>query len=75
MSRKMILVPGLVLLLAAGLLGCGSAPEKDPGDGHGGEAQLAKGPHGGRLHVDGDFAAEVTIFERGVPPQFRVYCF
>lgn len=32
-----------------------------------------KGPHNGRLLRAGDFAAEVTIFERGVPPQFRVY--
>lgn len=33
----------------------------------------AKGPHGGRLLNDGKFAAEVTIFERGVPPEFRVF--
>jgi cobalt-zinc-cadmium efflux system membrane fusion protein len=35
--------------------------------------EVAKGPHGGRLLVDGDFSVEVTIFERGVPPMFRVY--
>ena len=32
-----------------------------------------KGPHQGRLLSDGKFAAEVTIYERGVPPKFRVY--
>lgn len=32
-----------------------------------------KGPHGGRLLGDKTFQAEVTIYERGVPPQFRVY--
>ena len=32
-----------------------------------------KGSHGGRLLSDGDFQVEVTIYERGVPPQFRVY--
>ncbi len=38
-------------------------------------ADPVKGPHGGRLLVDGDLAVEVTIFERGVPPTFRVYAF
>ena len=32
-----------------------------------------KGPHGGRLLTSGSFALEVTIFEQGVPPEFRVY--
>jgi len=31
------------------------------------------GPHRGRVLSDGDFQVEVTIYERGVPPQFRVY--
>ena len=35
----------------------------------------AKGPHGGRWLSEGDFQVEVTIYERGVPPQFRVYPF
>lgn len=42
--------------------------------GHG-EAQTVKGRHGGRLLAQGDFALEVTIFEQGVPPEFRVYPF
>lgn len=33
------------------------------------------GPHGGRWLEQGDFALEITIFERGVPPEFRVYAF
>ena len=37
------------------------------------EAEPAKGPHGGRLLEDGKFALEVTIFETGVDPQYRVY--
>ncbi len=37
------------------------------------EAESAKGPHGGRLLEDGKFALEVTIFETGVDPQYRVY--
>lgn len=40
-----------------------------------GETEIEKGTHGGRLLSDGAFQAEVTIYERGVPPQFRVYFF
>ena len=32
-----------------------------------------KGPHGGRLFAAGDYALELTIFETGVQPQFRIY--
>lgn len=39
------------------------------------EEGAATGPHGGRLLTDGAFQAEVTIFERGVPPQLRLYFF
>lgn len=34
-----------------------------------------RGPHRGRMLRDGDFALEVTIFETGVPPQFRLYAY
>lgn len=34
-----------------------------------------KGPSGGRLLTEGAFQLEVTIYERGVPPEFRVYAF
>ena len=33
----------------------------------------ARGPHGGRLFSEGGLNLEVTIYERNVPPQFRVY--
>jgi len=39
------------------------------------EDDHAKGSHGGRLLLEGDFQVEITIYERGVPPQFRVYVF
>ncbi len=46
-------------------------------DGHGAraEAEHERGPHGGRLLRDGDFALEVTIHESGVPPEFRLYAY
>lgn len=34
-----------------------------------------RGPHGGRLLEVDDFAIEITIFEQGIPPEFRVYAY
>jgi cobalt-zinc-cadmium efflux system membrane fusion protein len=36
---------------------------------------LQKGPHGGRLLRKDNFAIEITIFETGVPPEFRLYVY
>ena len=50
----------------------------DHGHGHGAEAtheEPIKGPHGGRLLVEGDFSLEVSIFEKNAPPQYRLYPF
>ena len=48
-------------------------------DEHGGDHKdrtvSTKGPHGGRMLTDGDFSVEITIFEKGVPPELRVYAF
>lgn len=56
----------------------GSLAVAGGGHGHGAddaEPEPARGPHGGRLLLDGDFALEITIFEHGVPPEYRVYAF
>ena len=37
------------------------------------EVEPEKGPHRGRMLRDGDFAIELSIFETGVPPEFRVW--
>ena len=39
------------------------------------ENQPGVGPRGGKLFTDSDFSVELTIFEKGVPPQFRVYLY
>lgn len=39
------------------------------------EAEYQRGPQRGRLLEDGAFAVEVTIFETGVEPQFRIYAY
>lgn len=38
-------------------------------------AEYERGPHRGRMLRDGDFALEMTIFEDGVPPEYRVYAY
>jgi len=37
------------------------------------DAEFERGPHQGRMLRDGPFAIELQIFEKGVPPQYRVY--
>lgn len=37
------------------------------------EAEEERGPNGGRMLRDGDFAIELAIFETGVPPEFRAW--
>ena len=37
--------------------------------------QPDKGPKGGKLFTKNGFGVEVTIFEKGVPPQLRIYLY
>ena len=37
------------------------------------EYEVLAGPKGGKLFVKNGFGLELTIFETGVPPQFRIY--
>lgn len=71
MKKTIITRLAVALFIIAPLAACGSSSE--PAEEHGDEGEPAKGPHNGRLLKDGDFAVEMTIFEDGVPPQFRVY--
>ncbi|MFT7307044.1 MAG: cobalt-zinc-cadmium efflux system membrane fusion protein [Candidatus Azotimanducaceae bacterium] len=67
-----ILVAALLVVLA----GCDGATSDANGQTTSAEpieVGPAKGPHGGRLLIDGDFALELAIFETGVPPEFRVW--
>jgi cobalt-zinc-cadmium efflux system membrane fusion protein len=68
---------GLAALLV-GINGCGGVGSGNESTGQGShgetaEAEPAKGPHNGRLLVDGDFVLELAIFETGLPPEFRVW--
>jgi cobalt-zinc-cadmium efflux system membrane fusion protein len=82
MTKKQAIVLGVVLIVGPAVLWLVSGGGNTRGGAEGargehGEAkeEAAKGPHGGRLLRDADFAVEVTIYERGVPPEFRVYAF
>ena len=67
----------LIALTGAFLLstGCEAPSSTDSGDGHtaAAEEDYERGPNNGRMLRDGDLALEITIFETGVPPEFRVY--
>jgi cobalt-zinc-cadmium efflux system membrane fusion protein len=62
----------VVIFLTIFAASCGSegsvAPEMVAAD-----ADFERGPHNGRMLREGDFALEITVFETGVPPEFRVY--
>lgn len=47
----------------------------DHGDHPEHEEEPARGPHGGRLLERDEFSLEITIFEAGTPPEFRVYAY
>lgn len=65
----------LLLLSVLVISACSENPGESAqhGDEHGIARAVEEGPNGGRLLRNGDFALEVTIFERGVPPEFRLY--
>jgi membrane fusion protein, heavy metal efflux system len=65
-----------VLILSLPLAACsrenstaGAEKEEAP------PADYERGPHNGRMLRGGNFALEVTIFEDGVPPEFRMYVY
>jgi len=65
-------------LVVLAMLAAGCGDQQGQGGGSYGRAayktqDFERGPHNGRLLHDGDFALEVTIFETGVLPEFRIY--
>lgn len=67
----------LAVLLAAPLLACGQA-DTETGSAEAEEAAAGdyeRGLHNGRMLRDGDFAIEVTVFEDGVPPEYRLFAY
>ncbi len=71
-SRRIIAAS--LLALALGVSACGQgATEKAEGAEGAAAADYERGPHNGRLLRDGDFSLEITIFEEGPEPLYRLY--
>ena len=83
MANKKQLIPIIAVIAIGVLLGgliltshktapsnaAGENPQSQTG------AESAIGPKGGKLLTKDGFGVEVTIFEKGVPPQFRLYLY
>lgn len=75
---RAVLAIGLITALLAVWMLTREPPNPSTDRGH--EASetredYARGPRGGRLLEDGEFGLELTIFERGVPPELRAYAY
>lgn len=68
--NKLMMIFTLLLLAA-----CGAGDEHGDHDTHEHDtaAEIAKGPHGGRLLEDGDISVELAIFETSTPPEYRAW--
>jgi len=73
MARHLLIAAGFAALLLVSACGSGGSPAE--GEHSEAAADYERGPHRGRMLRDGDFAVEVTIFEDGVPPEYRVYAY
>ncbi|TAM99299.1 MAG: HlyD family efflux transporter periplasmic adaptor subunit [Rhodanobacteraceae bacterium] len=64
----------LLILTFLTLGACSDRAAQEPAEGaHAAADAFERGPHNGRLLRDGPFALEVTVYETGVPPEFRLY--
>lgn len=84
LNRQTILITFMLMLGAIGAwLILGTSAPSPAGDEHGqaedghkaAAAGPAKGPHGGKLFTEDGYGLEVSIFEQGVEPQFRVFTY
>jgi membrane fusion protein, heavy metal efflux system len=78
MQKRSLTVTAIVLILGVVLVALVArrSPPETAGEGAAKEAgplAYPRGPHGARLLSEGDLRLEITIYETGVPPQFRVY--
>lgn len=74
MMRNHTLV--LCAVLSLPLVACGqSGSSPEPEAAEAGAADYERGPHNGRMLRDGDFALEITVFEDGIPPEYRLYAY
>lgn len=74
-SKSLLLVVGIIIVgVGATLWLLGSEPgHSAEGEAEPGALDYPRGPHGARLLSGDDFQVEVTIYETGVEPHFRIY--
>ena len=74
-SRSILLIVAIVIVgLSAALVLLRSEPAPAPGaEATLGALDYPRGPHGARLLSGDDFQVEMTIYETGVEPHFRIY--
>jgi cobalt-zinc-cadmium efflux system membrane fusion protein len=68
----------LMAAIAALALIAGCGESSSSGHGHetaSADGEYERGPHRGRMLHNDDFAVEITIFEDGADPEFRVYAY
>jgi cobalt-zinc-cadmium efflux system membrane fusion protein len=70
-SRRLVAVS--LISLAVGVAACGQGGATDPAEAETEAGDYERGPHNGRMLRDGDFALEITIFEEGPEPLYRLY--
>lgn len=77
MQKKTLVIVTIIvvvgLALTAAILRTTPGGSEAEGAAAPGPLDYPRGPHGARLLSDGDLQAEMTIYETGVPPHFRVY--
>ncbi len=86
-KRQWLMILALLAIAVIGAVLILATPAKKAGDGHGHEegghgeeghaehAEAPKGPHGGELMSEGDFALEVALVEEGGEARLRVWFF
>jgi cobalt-zinc-cadmium efflux system membrane fusion protein len=72
-SRLVIIIAVVGAVLVATILRSAPSHTSSEGGESAGPLDYPRGPHGARLLSDEGLQLEMTIYETGVPPQFRIY--
>ena len=79
MQKKTVAIVAIIVVVGLALTGrhpphrARRARRRPRREAAGRRSSIPRGPHGARLLSDDGLQVEMTIYETGVPPQFRVY--
>lgn len=74
-SVTKVLVLAAAMSIAITACSQGGVDSHSSHEAHEAEESFDRGPNGGRLLRDGDFAVEIVIAEAGIPPEFHLFAF